>query len=495
MPAPDTAVEPAKALTKAPTGVVGLDEVTRGGLPRGRATLLCGGPGCGKTVLAMEFAVRGARDHNEPAVFVSFEEPLDDLRRNFASLGFDLPSLERAGKLRLSHVQLAPHELHEAGEFSLDGLLVRLEEGISAVGAKRIVFDTLDAVFGAFDDGVSLRRELVRLFGWLKQTGVTAVITAERGKGDLTRHGMQEYVSDCVLLLDHRVEGDIAKRRLRVVKYRGSDHGKDEYPFLIGPHGASVLPITSLSLEAPAREDIVSSGVDDLDALLGRGGLYRGSSVLLSGTAGTGKSSLAASFAERTCEDGHRCLYLAFEEAPGQIVRNMRSVGIDLARHLDSGLLVLRAARPTLFGLEEHLVSILDAVDTQRPAAVVLDPISNFLSIGRGAEIRSMLVRVFDHLKEAGITVLATHLTPGSGPAEQTTTNVSSLMDVWLVLRNEFEGQHRVRSLYVAKARGMAVSEQTHALTLSSSGLALHPVGATPTATTPAVANTPESTR
>lgn len=465
-----------QTLEKAATGINGLDDVLQGGLPARRPTLTCGGPGCGKTVLAMEFLVRGAVDHGEPGLFVSFEEPTDDLIQNFAPFGFDLPGLISRGQLQLSQVEIPPAELFASGEFTLDGLFIRLEQAIAAIGAKRVVLDTLDRLFLRFADDVTLRSELARLFQWLKDRAVTAVITAERGDGALTRAGLEAYASDCVLLLDHRVIGNIAKRRLRVIKYRGSTHGLDEYPFMIGPAGMSVFPVSSVAMSDEASMQCVSSGVEDVDAMLGRGGYYRGSSVLISGTAGTGKSTLAAAFAVATCRGGDRCLYLAFEESPSQIVRNMQSVGIHFSPFVEDGSLRIHSVRPTLFGLEEHLVSVLALVDAFEPGAVVIDPMSNFVSVGDEGEIKSMLIRVFEHLKSRGITTVTTSLTRGQSEFEHTEVEVSSLMDSWIVLRHIFVGNHRRRLLHVAKSRGMGSSQEVRELLLRSDGIALGPV-------------------
>lgn len=464
---------PSKAVAKAPTGIAGLDEITLGGLPAGRPTLVCGGPGCGKTVLAMEFLVRGATRFGEPGLFVSFEELPEDMRQNFRSLDFELDSLLEQRKIHLSHVALAPGELLEAGEFSLEGLFIRLERSLSQTGSKRLVLDTLGGLFSSLSDDALVRAELARLFRWLKARGVTTIVTAERGTRQLTRDRLEDYVSDCMLLLDHRVSGNIAKRRLRIVKYRGSTHGADEYPFLIGEAGLSVFPITAVALDHVASSERVSSGVDDLDSMLGEQGYYRGSNVLISGAAGTGKSTLAAAFAQRACERGERCLYLAFEESASQIVRNMRSVGIDLAPHLECGQLIVQALRPTLFGLEEHLVAMFDAIREASPEAVVIDPISNFTSVGAAGEVKSMLVRLLDHLRASAITSVATSLTSGTAAAETTDAEVSSLMDTWIVLRQQLVGRRRRRSLYIAKSRGMDNSQELKTLVLSAHGVSL----------------------
>lgn len=464
-------------LSKAATGISGLDQITYGGLPRGRTTLVCGGPGCGKTLMAMEFLVRGARDLGESGLYCSLEETTDELIENVRSLGFDVENLVAQKKLQLRYVALSHAEVVEAGEFSLDGLLIRLEHALKVAGATRLVLDGLGVLFSHLSSE-HLRSEIGRLFTWLKSKGITAVVTAEQGDGALTRDGFEEYVSDCVILLDHRVEQNVSKRRLRVVKYRGSRHGADEYPFLIGSSGIEVFPITALKLDEGVSDERVSTGVADLDQLLEGGGYYRGSSILISGTAGTGKSTMAATFAESVCLRGERCLYLAFEEPKGQILRNMRSVGIELERFGDEGLLQMHAARPTLHGLEEHLVSIIGQVDRFQPRAVVLDPISNFESVGNPREVKSMLARVFDHLRSRGITTLVTSLIAGVGVAEDAETGVSSLMDSWIVLAHQFTGASRHRRLYVIKSRGMAHAEGAFELVISSSGLSLRGVEA-----------------
>ena len=358
---------PAEELLKCPTGIQGLDEITYGGLPRGRPTLVCGTAGSGKTLLAMEFLVRGATRYNEPGVFISFEESSRELAQNSASMGFDLPALEKAGKLALDFVFIERSQIEETGEYDLEGLLIRIKYAIDSVGAKRVVLDTVEALFGGLSDEMLLRSELRRLFRWLKEMGVTAIITGERGEGTLTRHGIEEYVSDAVILLDQRVQNQIATRRLRIVKYRGSRHGADEYPFLITTTGFSILPVTSLGLDFEVSTERLSSGIPRLDTMLGGEGYFRGSSILVSGTAGTGKSSLACFFADAACRRGERVLYLAMEESPAQIMRNMQSIGLDLSPWVEQGLLRFQAARPTLYGLEMHLATIHSLVNELQP--------------------------------------------------------------------------------------------------------------------------------
>jgi circadian clock protein KaiC len=467
-------------VAKVSTGIRGLDEITGGGLPAGRPTLVCGGAGCGKTLFAMEFLVRGAVEHGEPGVFVSFEENAADLGKNVTSLGFDLAGLVAARKLAVDHVHLERSEIEETGDYDLEGLFVRLGFAIDAVGARRVVLDTIEALFASLPSEGILRAELRRLFRWLKDRGVTAVITGERGERSLTRHGLEEYVSDCVILLDQRVHDQIATRRLRVVKYRGSTHGTNEYPFFIHEGGIAVLPITSAGLSHQAPSERVSTGVPGLDGMLGGKGLYRGSSVLVSGTAGSGKSSLAASAVKAACARGERCLYFAFEESPHQIVRNMRSIGVDLAPGLDAGLLRFHAARPTLFGLEMHLSGMLREIEGFAPALVVVDPITNLFSVGSEGEVRAMLMLLIDQLKRRAVTALFTSLTAGTEALERTEVGVSSLMDTWLLVRFLEGNGERNRGLYVLKSRGMAHSNQIREFVMSERGLALVEVYAGP---------------
>lgn len=463
-----------RAIPKALTGVSGLDEITEGGLPRGRPTLVCGGAGCGKTLLAMEFLVRGATQYNEPGVFMAFEETAQELTENVRSLGFDLDELAKKNLLTVDHVRVERNEIEETGEYDLEGLFIRLGLAIDSIGAKRVVLDTLETLFSGLSNVAIVRAELRRLFRWLKDKGVTAIITAERGNGSLTRHGLEEYVSDCVILLDHRVVENISTRRLRIVKYRGTTHGTNEYPFLIDEAGISVLPITSLSLTHEVSNERISSGVERLDTMLG-GGYYRGSSVLVSGTAGTGKSSLSAAFAEATCRRGERCLYFAFEESQSQILRNMRSIGMDLEPWVKKDLLRFHASRPTLFGLEMHLTTMHKLIEEFQPQAVILDPMTNFVSVGNENEVKTMLMRVIDLSKSKHITGLFTTLTSGnhSSVLEQTEVGVSSLMDTWLLLRDiEYNGE-RNRGLYVLKSRGMAHSNQVREFRLTDHGIEL----------------------
>ena len=460
-----------EVLQKCVTGISGLDEITSGGLPRGRPTLVCGSAGTGKSLLAMEFLVRGARDFGEPGVYVAFEETAPELAVNVASLGFEVPRLERERKLLIDSVQINRAELQEAGEYDLEGLFIRLGDAIDTVGAKRVVLDTIEVLFGVFQNSVIVRSELSRLFRWLKDRGVTAIVTGERGDGTLSRFGLEEYVADCVILLDHRIVEQVSTRRLRVVKYRGSVHGTNEYPFLIGSSGFSVLPVTSLGLQHRVSSERISTGIPELDEMCAGKGIYRGSSVLISGMAGTGKTSIAAQFAAAACLRGERVLYVASEESPEQILRNMASIGLNLRGWQEKGLLRLKSERPTLCGLELHLVSLHEAVRVFRPHVVVYDPITNFSSVGSGAEVKTMLMRLVDYLKAQGTTAIFTSLTNGGATEEQSEVGISSLMDVWILLRNMECSGERNRALYVLKARGIAHSNQVREFTLSTNGI------------------------
>ncbi len=464
---------PIAGIGKCPTGIRGLDEITNGGLPRGRPTLICGGAGSGKTLLAMEFIVRGARDFNEPGVFVTFEETTDELAANVASLGFDLPALVKHKKLALDYVRVERSEIEETGEYDLEGLFVRLAVAIDSVGARRVALDSLEALFAGLPNEAILRAELRRLFNWLKQRRVTAIITAEQGRNTLTRHGLEEYVSDCVIFLDNRVVNQVATRRLRIVKYRGSAHGTNEYPTMIDETGLSVLPISSLGLNYGVTKQRVPTGIPALDAMFGGKGYYRNSSVLISGTAGAGKSSLAMAFVDAACRRGERCLYLAYEEAPGQIVRNMASIGFKLAPWVTDGRLRFHAVRATLHGLEQHLVSLHRLVEQCRPDCVVIDPVTNLATIGASAEITAMLTRAIDYLKMRGITALFTSLTDGGAASEKTDVGISSLMDTWLLLRQHETDGDRKRLLHILKSRGMAHSSRVREFRLTNKGIKL----------------------
>jgi circadian clock protein KaiC len=459
-------------LPKAPTGISGLDEVTGGGLPRGRPTLICGPAGCGKTLLAMEFLVRGITQFGEPGVFVAFEETAGDLIANVASMGFDLAQLEADGQLVIDHVNVLPGQIEETGDWDLEGLFLRLGAAIDSIGAKRVVIDTIETLFGAFSNTAVLRAELSRLFAWLKDRGITAVITGERGDGSLTRHGIEEYVSDCVIVLDHRVTEQTSTRRLRILKYRGSLHGTSEYPFLIGESGISVLPISAMGLRHGVSTDRVSTGVARLDSMLGDGGFYKGSTVLVSGGAGTGKSTLAAQFCDATCRRGDRAMYFAFEESEAEIIRNMSSVGIHLRQWVDAGLLQFQCFRPSLLGLEAHLFAMQKLVAEFEPAVVVKDPISDLVGIAPDAEVSAMLTRQVDYLKAKGVTTLFTSLNSGKEPA-LTEQRIASLVDSWLLLKTlEGNGEHN-RVLYVRKSRGMAHSNQIREFLLTGQGIEL----------------------
>ena len=462
-----------RPVPKAPTGIAGLDEITNGGLPRGRPTLVCGGAGCGKTLLATEFLVRGALEYGEPGVFFSFEETTKELITNARSIGFDLQKLSTRRRLLLDHVRLEGNGLIEGGHYNLDGLFVRLGHAIDTIGAKRVVLDTIERLFSALSDAFVLRGELHRLFRWLKNKRVTAIVTGEREGDHLTRHGLEEFVSDCVILLDQRVMEQSATRRLRILKYRGSSHGGNEMPFLIDDRGLSVLPITSLGLAHEASTAHVSTGVEGLDAMFNKNGYFRGNSVLLSGTAGTGKSSLASHFAEAACRRGERCLYLAFEESPSQITRNMSSIGIDLQRWIRRDVLHIHARRPTALGLEAHLIAIHRLIADWEPRVVVVDPVTNMIAIGTETEVKAMLARLIDFMKLRQITALFTSLTEGGGAAERTDLGVSSLMDVWMLLSNVETNGERNRAIQIVKARGMAHSNQVREFVMTDEGIKL----------------------
>jgi circadian clock protein KaiC len=463
-------------LLKCPTGIKGLDEITGGGLPQGRPTLVCGGTGCGKTLLAMEFLIRGATEFSEPGVFMSFEEKSDELTKNFASLGFDLNDLAARKKISLDYIHIDRSEIEETGEYDLEGLFIRLGHAIDSIGARRVALDTIEALFSGFSNEVILRAELRRLFGFLKSKGVTAVITGEQGEKSLTRFGLEEYVADCVIFLNHKVDQQIATRRLRIVKYRGSAHGTNEYPFLIDEQGFSVMPISSIGLDHAASSERVSSGIPRLDTMLGVNGYYKGSSILVSGTAGTGKSSMSAHFVDAACRRGERCLYFAFEESRNQIIRNMRSIGIDLEQWVKKGLLEFRNSRPSLYGLEMHLVAMHKAIESFKPAIVVVDPISNLVAAASESEVKSMLSRLIDYLKMKGITAFCTDLTSGGGSLERTNIGISSLMDTWLLLQVIEGSGERNRALYILKSRGMEHSNQVREFRLTDNGAILEDV-------------------
>jgi circadian clock protein KaiC len=462
-----------KTLPKTPTGIAGLDEITQGGLPAGRPTLICGAAGSGKTLFSIEFIVRGALEFNEPGVFVAFEEKAEELAINVASLGFDLEALQKDKLIKLDHVHIERSEIEETGEYDLEGLFIRLGYAIDSIGAKRVVLDTIENLFSGLANQAILRAELRRLFQWLKDKGVTAIITGEKGDGYLTRQGLEEYVSDCVILLDHRVHNQISTRLLRIVKYRGSIHGTNEYPFLIDEEGISVLPITSLTLAHDVSSERVPSGIAALDNLLEGKGFFKGSSILVSGTAGTGKTSIAAYFANATCNNKGRCLYFAFEESPQQIIRNMMSIGMDLQKHVDKGLLQFQASRPTLNGLEMHLVAIHKIVRKFKPSAIILDPITNLVTVGSVSEVKAMLIRLIDFLQAEQITVMFTALTLNTIINEQTDEGVSSLVDAWILVRDIENNGERNRGMYIMKSRGMKHSNQVREFVISDEGLNL----------------------
>jgi circadian clock protein KaiC len=467
---------PTKTIEKVPTGITGLDEITEGGLPQGRPTLICGMAGVGKTLFGLEFILKGAQQYDEPGVIITFEEKPEDLAMNVASLGYDLKKMQDKGIVSVDHVQVERAEIEETGDYDLEGLFIRLGYAIDSIGAKRVLLDTIENLFAGLSNQGILRAELRRLFNWLKEKNVTAVITAEKGDGTLTRQGLEEYVSDCVIVLDHRVANQVSTRRLRIVKYRGSVHGTNEYPFMIDEDGISVLPVTSLKLNNEVSSRRIASGIPELDRMLGGSGFFRGSTILVSGTAGTGKTSIAATYADASCKRREKCLYFAFEESPQQIVRNLRSIGIDLQQHVDAGLLEFQASRPTLYGLEMHLVSIHKKINAFKPKAIVLDPITNLITAGQLSDVKSILLRLIDFVQAEGITTMFTALNLNTATNEQTDEGVSSLVDAWINIRDIESNGERNHGLYIMKSRGMKHSNQVREFIITDGGLKLEDV-------------------
>ncbi|NCO51934.1 MAG: KaiC 1 [Deltaproteobacteria bacterium CG23_combo_of_CG06-09_8_20_14_all_51_20] len=458
-------------LEKSQTGIKGLDEVTRGGLPKGRPTLICGGPGSGKTLLASEFLVRGALKFGEPGVFMSFEETSDDLTKNVASLGFKLDDLVAEKMIFLDYVLISRSEIEETGEYDLEGLFIRLEYAIASVGAKRVVLDSIETLFAGIPNPALVRAEIKRLFQWLKNKGMTTIITGEQGEKTFTRHGLEEYVSDCVIFLDHRISDQVSTRRIRIVKYRGSAHDTNEFPFLINENGITVMPITSLGLRHIVTNERISTGIPRLDAMLGEKGYYRASSVLISGSAGTGKTSFASHFADAACRRGEKCLFFAFEESESQVIRNMRSIGIDLEQWVKNGLLIYHADRPTIYGLETHLSVMQEMINEFNPRAVIVDPVSNLNAVANNINVKMMLTRLLDQLKLNSITTVLTILTQGSQASESTDVDISSLADTWIRLRDTESGGERTRGMYILKSRGMPHSNQVREFLLTDKGV------------------------
>lgn len=460
-------------LKKVPTGINGFDEIAGGGLPAGRPTLICGSAGCGKSLFGLEFLMRGAIQYGEPGVLMSFEESANDIAQNVASLGFDVNALAAERKLVVDFVRVERGEIEEHGEYDLEGLFIRLAHAIDSVGARRVVIDTIEALFAGLSNQAILRSELRRLFAWLKERGMTTIITGERSGDKLTRQGLEEFISDCVIVLDHRVHGQISTRRLRVVKYRGSTHGTNEYPFLIDEHGISIMPITSSGLEYEVSTERMSSGVPELDQMLGGSGYYRGSAVLLSGTAGTGKTSLAAHLAQAACARGERCLFFSFEESTAQIIRNMRTVGIDLQPCIRKDLLRIHSSRPTVSGLEMHLVRMHKLISQFQPSAVIVDPISNLRTAGTSEDSANLFIRLVDFLRRHGVLGFLVSLTGGGSPLEATDEGISSMVDTWLLLRDLESNGERNKVLYVLKSRGMDHSNQIREFQITSKGVKL----------------------
>jgi len=456
---------------KCASGIRGLDEITFAGLPKGRPTLITGGPGSGKTLMSMEFLVRGATNYDEPGVFMAFEETAEELAQNVRSLGFNLNELIAEKKILVDYVRVERSEIEETGEYDLEGLFVRLNHAIDTIGAKRVVLDTIESLFAGLSNEAILRAELRRLFRWLKDKGVTAIITGERGETTLTRYGLEEYVSDCVILLDNRVDEQISTRRLRVVKYRGSIHGTNEYPFLIDEKGISIIPITSVKLDYEVSSERVSTGIRKLDAMLGGKGYYLGSTVLVSGAAGTGKTSIACHFADSVCRRGEKCIFFAFEESPSQLIRNMRSIGIDLEPYVKKGLLQIHSLPSTFYGLERHLLTMESNIKQFQPNVVIIDPASTLINVGLAADVKSLFSRLIDNMKSKRITQLITDLTDTRASSAKMQTRISSLVDTWILTQNLDVGGEFKRTIYVLKSRGMAHSIQIKEFSLTDQGV------------------------
>jgi len=484
---PETAKQ-TKALQqmhKCPTGITGFDEITEGGLPQNRITLICGGTGSGKTLLGIDFLINGATNYSEPGIFMSFEETEEELYKNVASLNLDLQGLVSHKKLLLEFVLLERRDMQDKGDFNLEGLFIRLEHAIDSIGAKRVVLDSTESLFAGVTDAGILRLEIKRLFRWLKDKHVTAIVTGELGSGSYTRHGLEEYISDCIILLDNRVREQIATRRIRVIKYRGSNHGTNEYPFVIAKEGLSVIPITSAGLDQPGTSKRVSTGIPSLDEMFRGGGYTLGSTVLASGTAGTGKTSLAAAFAVESCKRGERCLFLSYEESPGQLIQNLSSIGFQLEPLTKKGLLKIVSTRPSFFGLEMHLLELYKTIADFKPQSVIIDPLTSLIGQGNRLEIQSMLTRLIDVLKSKGITGFFTSLVSSNEKNDTSgEIGVSSLIDTWIVVREleEGEGRKRIRGLFIVKSRGMGHSSDVHKLILSDAGMSLVPMNGDATA-------------
>lgn len=473
----DTSASALPVFQKSPTGINGLDEITAGGLPKGRTTLICGGPGCGKTVISMEYLVKGITEYGEPGVYMAFEETAEELAANVASLGFDVNALRKKGKLYVDYVYIDRTEILESGEYDLEGLFIRLGNAIEKVGAKRVVLDTIESLFAGLENEAIIRSEIRRLFRWLKDKGITSIVTGESGNGQLTRQGLEEFVSDCVIFLENRVEEQVSTRTLRIVKYRGSTHGSNEYPFLIDEEGVSVLPITSLRLEHKVSSERVSTGITGLDEMLSGKGYYRGSTVLISGNAGTGKTSIASYFAhEAAAIRKEKCLFFSYEESPDQIIRNMSAIGLDLTPEVKNGRLKIHTSRPTVYGLEMHLAAMHKMIKEFQPDVVIIDPISNLITIGSMNMVRSMLMRMIDFLKSNMITALFTALTKEHGRSEQVDESISSLVDSWIMVRDIEQNGERNRGIYVLKSRGMEHSNQIREFRISRDGIQLQDV-------------------
>ena len=463
-------------LPKSLTGIQGLDDITYGGIPQNRPTLLVGSIGTGKTIFAMEYIINGITMFNEPGVFMTFEEQTDELQINVTSMGYNLSKLIADNKIYLEHLHIDHREIQATGKYDIEGLFIRIEMAIEKVKAKRIVLDALDTLFIGLDSQI-LRSEIKRLFFWLKEKKVTAIITSEVGDIFLTRLGFEEVVADCVIELNNRLNNQISTRRLRIVKYRGSYHSTNEYPFMIDHKGITIFPIISEAPQIIVSNERISSGIKQIDEMLDGRGFYVGSSILVSGSAGTGKSSIAASFIKDVCEKKGTALYCAFEEAPNQIKRNMASIGIFLEPYEKSGNLHFYYSRPTLQTLELHFIAIKKLIKQINPSVVILDPITNLMIENINSDIRTMLTRFVDYLKMEQITVLLTAtLTVSSLELIQSNEGISSMVDTCIMIQEKNIIDSRRRTLYIMKSRGICNSKKEVEFIITSEGISIAPL-------------------
>ena len=458
------------------TGVKGLDDVLGGGIPQGHAMLLVGKPGTGKSILSMEYLLHGIELHKENGVYISFEESEKQIISNAASFGWKFEEMVKKNKLAISYIDMQPEQMRTVGDYDLSALILRVKGAIKKVNARRVVIDGINNLLSTFDDERIIRSDLLRLIREIKEVNATIFITGERGHDSWSKMGFEEYLADGLMHLDNRTDGNYQTREIQVVKCRGINHYTGKSPFIINSEGMSIRPLITADFDYKVLKSRVSTGIADIDNMLGGKGLYRGSTVYITGPSGAGKTSISSSFANGACSRGERALFLAFEESSDQIIRNMKSIGLSLDKWVNEKLLYFYTARATTNSLEGHLDNIMTMVREVEPTCVVLDPISAFRPIANENETKLMLIRLNDYLRARKITTVFTALSSDGEYSEHADVQLSSIADTWIVVRiMDYKGE-RNNVMQLMKSRGMSHSRQMKEMYFTGNGLKLQNV-------------------